>query len=369
MKKEFFGATWTLIGITLGAGIFGLPYVFAKAGFFTGLIVLLLAFAIMTIITLYLGEVCIRTKEKHQLTGLAAKYLGAKGKWLMFAMNVITISLALSAYIIGAGAALQSIFGGNNLLFSIIFFILLAPVIYFGIGILEGFESIFNPLKVLIVLILSGVLVYFIDFSNLTGFSFSNLLVPYGVAIFAFAGTSAIPEMNEELKNKKYMFGAILLGMVISLVVNFIFAFSVVGSLGSVGEVATVSLSQFGTFSNIFTNLFAFLAMATAFVTLGFALKETYLLDLKIKNFKAWILTIIIPLVIVLSGWIGFIKLLELVGALGMGIILILIMMMHSKAKKLGNRKPEYSLANNLFLKFVLGLILIVGIVYSLGVF
>ena len=367
MKNEFFGAVWTLVGIVIGAGIFGLPYVFYKAGVYTGIAVVFLAFVVMTLITLYLGEICLRTRGFHQLTGLAEKYLVEKGKWFMFAANVLSIYGALAAYIIGAGLALNSIFGFSEVLFSILFFVFVAPFVYFAIGIMEGFESIFTPLKIIIVLVLSFVLLKFVDFGNITGFNFYNIMLPYGVAIFAFAGISAVPEMNEELKNKKYMFSAIIFGMAISLVVNLLFAFATVGAVGSVTEVATVSLSKFGAFSNISTNLFAFFALATAFVALGFALKENFTLDLRIPNTPSWGLAVFVPLLIAFSG-LGFIKLLDLAGAVAVGFILVMILMMHSKAKKMGNRKPEYSLGDYFILKLILFFVLIAGILYSIFV-
>ncbi len=364
MKKEFFGAVWTLVGIVIGAGVFGLPYVFYKAGVYTGVAVTFLAFLVMTFLTLYLGEVCLRTKGFHQLTGLAEKYLGKKGKWFMFTANVLSIYGALAAYIIGAGLALNSIFGTSEIIFSILFFVFVAPFVYFAFSVMEGFETVFVPVKILIVFALSFVLLKFIDFGNISSFSFYNMLIPYGVAIFAFAGISAVPEMNEELKNKRYMFSAIIAGMVISLFINLLFAISVVGALGPVAEVATVSLSKFGNFSNIFANLFAFFALATAFVALGFALKENFSLDLKIPNAASWGLAVFVPLLISLSG-LGFIKLLDLVGAVAVGFILIMIMIIHSKAKKTGERKPEYSLGDYFILKLILFLILASGIIYS----
>lgn len=364
MKKEFFDAVWTFVAITIGAGIFGLPYVFFKAGFFTGLVVIIVASLIMLIISLYLGEIILRTKGKHQLSGLAERYFGNKGKTIMFIAEILSIYGALAAYIVGSGQALAAVFGGNTLIYSILFFIVVAAVIFFSINIIENFEAVFSPIKILLALILSFLLLRFFDFGNISGFSFGSLLVPYGVSIFAFAGLSALPEMNEELKNKKYMFSAIVVGMIITFIVYLIFIFSVLGSLTEVNEVATISLSQFGFGVNLFANLFTLFALATAFVALGFALKENFTLDYKLPNFGSWLLTIIVPLLLVFLGF-GFVKLIELSGAVALGVILVMILLMHSKAKKIGDRKPEYEFKDNKTLKFILFLVLIIGIVYS----
>lgn len=82
--KGIWATTFTLSGTVIGAGILGLPYVFAKSGFLFGLFWLL----VLGIITLYtflcLGEISLRTKADHQLPGLAGKYLGKGGNGLCF---------------------------------------------------------------------------------------------------------------------------------------------------------------------------------------------------------------------------------------------------------------------------------------------
>ena len=248
-----------------------------------------------------------------------------------------------------------------------ILFIILAATIYFGINILERFEAIFTPLKIIVSIILSLLLLRFINFTNITGFNFYNILIPYGISIFAFTGISAIPEMNEELKNKKYLFKAITIGMIITFLIYLLFIFSTVGALGEVGEVATVSLSKLSFGINVFANLFAIFAMSTAFVVLGFALKENLTLDYKVKNFPSWLIVVLVPFILVLTGFFGFAKLIELSGAIALGVIFMMILIMHSRAKKLGDRTPEYSLSDNKLIKIVLFIILVIGIIHAIG--
>ncbi|MBS3167736.1 hypothetical protein J4216_01285 [Candidatus Woesearchaeota archaeon] len=369
MKKELFSAIWTFVGVTVGAGVFALPYVFSKAGFLTALIVFIFTAIFMTIITLYLGEVVLRTRGKHQLTGLAEKYLGTKGKTIMFIANSLSIFGILAAYIIAGGQALGAIFGFNSFWFQFVFFALIAPVIYFGIKIIDGFEWIFTPIKIIVVVTLSLLLVKLLDFSNFSSLNVYNLFIPYGVAIFAFAGISAVPEMNEELTNKKLLRQSIIYGMIITFVINILFAVFVMGSIKNVNEVATVSLMNVSFSIGMFANLFALFSIATAFVALGFALKENLTLDYKVNNLLSGSVVIFVPFLIVLSGFLGFIQLLDIVGAVCLGIILIMIMIMHSKAKFLCNRIPEYDLKDNKFLKVFLVVVLLIGIIYTLKLF
>ncbi|MBW2990101.1 amino acid permease, partial [Candidatus Woesearchaeota archaeon] len=129
-KKRLFEAAATLIGCVIGAGILGIPYVVAKAGFITGLVNIIVIGLVFLLINLYLGEVVLRTKGNHQLTGYAEKYTGRLGKYFMFVCLIIGIYGALIAYTIGGGSALASILGWDVLLCSIIFFGILSWIIY-----------------------------------------------------------------------------------------------------------------------------------------------------------------------------------------------------------------------------------------------
>ena len=83
-KSKFFPALAVLVGTIIGAGFLGIPYVVAKSGFIPGLAYLVFVFLFILLVKLYLGETILRTKGNHQLTGYAEKYLGKKGKYLMF---------------------------------------------------------------------------------------------------------------------------------------------------------------------------------------------------------------------------------------------------------------------------------------------
>jgi len=102
-------ATTTLIGTVVGAGILGIPYVIAQAGFLYGLILMLVLGGAYIFINLFVGEIILRTRKQHQLPGYVGKYLGPWGKKLM-AFSVLVGSYgALTAYLIGEGATLHLI--------------------------------------------------------------------------------------------------------------------------------------------------------------------------------------------------------------------------------------------------------------------
>ena len=79
-------------------------------------------YAALLLVNLMAGEIVLRTKKQHQLTGYAEKYLGKWGKRLMMFSMAFSIYGALTAYLIGEGEVLKAIFRwGDPLWYSIIF--------------------------------------------------------------------------------------------------------------------------------------------------------------------------------------------------------------------------------------------------------
>ena len=365
MKKEVLEAIAILIGTIIGAGVLGIPYAIYKAGFFTGLLVIiLLGFSVM-ISYLCLGEVILRTKGVHQLSGYARKYTGKIGEYLTTFSMVGGINGALIVYLIGEGQSLSAIFGGSELIYSFLFFIFGATIVFFGIKLLAKLELYLTSILIGVIMLMFFLSFKMADLSNLSGFSLKNILIPYGVVLFAFLGAAAVPEINEVVvKDKKSMKKALFIGCLIPLIVYILFATITIAVTGAdTTEVATIGLGKvLGGYFNIFGNLFAIFAMGTGFIILGIALKEMYQYDYKMNKNLAWFLTCFIPLGLFLLGIKSFIKTIAFVGAVTGGIELIIIIFMWWSAKKNGNRKPEYEI-NFKYFGWVLILLFLIGAV------
>lgn len=340
----------TLVGTVIGAGIFGIPYVVSRAGFVTGIIDIVALGLVAMILYLHLGEVVLRTQGIHQLTGYASKYLGRWGRILMLFSMVFGIFGALIAYLIGEGQAFSAILGGQPVFWSLAFFAVTAVIIYAGLKAVARAELGMLPAVMGIVILVAIFTFKYINPANYTTFDISRMLLPYGVVLFAFLGASAIPEMREELiKNEKSLKKAIIIGMLIPMAVYLIFAFLVVGVTGgATTEVASIGLGRIiGERMVILGNIFAIFTMGTSFLTLGLALRMMLNYDFKINPKIAWALTIFAPLAIMLSGATSFIKAIGISGVVAGGMEGALIILMNWKAKKHGNRKPEYSIRFN----------------------
>ena len=369
-------AVTTLMGTIIGAGILGIPYVVAKSGFLLGFIIILLIGLACLTLNLFYGEVILRTKTQHQLPGYAQKYFGKWGKLIAGISIMFGIYGALSAYLIGEGMTIYTILGfGSPLLFSLIFFTIASTIIYFGIKATGKAELFLIALLVLVVILIGTFSFKAIKLENLTTFNLGQIFVPYGVILFAFLGLAAIPEMQEELaKEKKKMKLAILIGSIVPIVIYLLFTVVVLGIIGWENfellkpneRIATVALSMYSQpILGIFANLMALFAMLTSFLALGTALVEVYALDYKLNRKLALFLTLILPLLIVVFNLSTFIIILGITGAFYGGIEGILVVLMFWKAKKMGNRKPEYSLRKHYLLGGLLILMFILGMLYQ----
>ncbi len=369
--NKLYKAIATLVGITIGAGVLGIPYAVAKAGFLTGLISLVGIGIAMLCINLILGEVTLRTKKIHQLTGYAELYLGKTGKHLMAASMIFGIYGAIVAYTLGGGQTLAALFGGSKWLWSSIFFIIGATIIWKGLKALEESEYSAEIIKlsiftlIIILAISSGK----INSENLTIFNPAQILTPYGVVLFAYLATAAVPELREELKKqKKQLKKAIIIGSVIPMIVYTLFAFIVAGIGGQqTQELATITIAQsLGTLGAILSHLFALLAVFTSFIGLGYGLKSMYNYDYKISENTSWILTCLVPVIVILLGAHSFVKTIEITGAISGGIAGIITVLMHWKSQTKGERKPEYKIKLNWPTKIMLITLFILGALFAI---
>ena len=108
----------------------------------------------------------------------------------------------------------------------------------------------------------------FFSLKNLGSFDASRLLVPYGVVLFSYLATSAIPEVKEVMSGHlKQMKRAIVIGSLIPIAVYVLFAGAVVGAtaLGTT-EVATIGLGVLlGAYTTLAIALLIIFLVATAF--------------------------------------------------------------------------------------------------------
>ena len=367
--NSFWLAVFSLVGTTIGAGIFGLPYAFAKAGFIVGLIELVILVGIMLLIQQMLGEVALRTPGKKRFIGYVAEYLDPAWKpWVTAAVFLGSVGVLL-VYIILGGQFLSAILEQDAFWGSIIFFtiwflsILVRPKIF---GRIEFYISF---LVILIIILTSLVNFESVNLDNLKAADFKNLLIPYGVILFAISGFSVIPEMEDILGNKKSKIKkAIMWGTLIPATVYLVFIFIVLGVSGgltSPDAVSGLALALNSKIILLFWSLLGFLAVSGAALSYGVYTKETLWYDLKLEKWLAWFLTGAAPLTLFLLGARNLVTVISIVGALFFAFQAVVVLLIHKKSK-LSEIKPDYEIKLPDIIYYVVGLFVIFGALLEL---
>lgn len=371
-KKQLplFQSISTMVGTIIGAGILGIPFVFAKAGFWTGTIVLIVVTFAMVALKLMVGEMTLRTYGKHQLSGYVEKYLGKFWKDVTSFVLAIAIAGSLLAYFVGIGEVLSELFGGSMLNWGLGFYVVASIFLYFGLKLIKNLEFILTGFIFLIVLLIFFLSHQHLNYNNLIVFDWAKIFIPYGVVLFACEGVMAVPEVRQILMRKEYLFKkAIFWGAIIPPIIYFIFALVVVGVSGiQTTQVATIGLGYVvGPIIFILGSVFAFFTMSTSFLTIGLALKDTFNYDFKVKHWMAWLTTIALPLIIYFLGLKSFIVILSFFGAVGFGLNGVIYIWAYLESRRLGKRQPEYVLSKWFIypVSVFLSLIFLGGLVFT----
>jgi tyrosine-specific transport protein len=374
-KFVFWRSTAVLIGTIIGAGIFGLPYAFSKIGFIPGAVYLIVLATVLLIANFCYAETILRTKDKLEMAGYVNRYLGKVGKIIISCSLILGNYAALTAYLIGAGGflffLLNPILGGSQIFWSLLFWVLASLLILRGSAALSKAELFMTIGLVACVAFISFLAYPHLSMNNILATDISNLkdlFFPYGAALFALGGASALPTMRKVLGDKIKLFKkSVFLGTLIPLIIYIIFCFIILGvSGGSVSETALEGMVKFaGKEIMLIGGCFGVLAISTSFLALGHLLREVYHHDYNFSLFPAWLLAVSVPGILFLVGLRSFITIIGFTGGVLSGLQGIMLIITYYQAKKKGDRIPEFKFSLPKPVAYFIYLIFFLGIVYQ----
>ncbi len=363
-RGNFWLAVFSLVGTTIGAGIFSLPYAFFRAGFIIGLLEFIALITVVLLIQLIIGEIALRTKGKKRFIGYAEQYLGYK--WKLF----VTISTLLGGigvflvYIILAGHFLSFITGQSAVSSSLVFFAVWFLLILIKPKMFGRTELIFSFSVILIIILISALNVGYIKFNNFNGFNAYNILLPYGIILFAISGYYVIPEMEDIMGvQKRKLKRAVIYGTIIPAAVYLFFVFIVLGVSGDLTSPDAISGLANALNSKtilLFGSFLGLLAVSGASLSYGIYIKETLWYDFKINKWLAWFLTGAAPLALFMSGVRDLVLVISVMGALFFAFHAVVVLLIHKKSKS-SEIKPDYEVNLPDFVYYLIGLMAILG--------
>ena len=369
---NFLYAIATLVGTIVGVGIFGLPYAAGRAGFFISSLYLFGLFFVFALLHLMFGEIILRTNDGHRLLGYAQIYLGDRAKKSILFIAILGALGGMLIYILAGGEFLKIIFGDfltDKWQGYLIFWAIMSAIFVVGLKAIKESETIMLIFMaaVVIFLFISGLPK--IDVSNLFGFNPMNFFMPYGITMFALAGTVAIPAVRNILKGaERQMKRAIIIGTAVPLLFYFLFIVLVVGVSGSsVSEDAVSGLAgALGGPIIYLCAVFGILLVSTSYIVFGLYLRDTLICDLKVNKYLSVLFVLFIPIALVLLNLGSFAEIIGFLGGVFGGLESIYLVMIYKRAKKSGDRSPEYSLNIPSILLNLLIMVFAFGIFYTL---
>lgn len=318
IKAPWIRAAGVLFSTIVGAGMLSIPYTVAHVGTVVGLMYIFGMGLIMCVLHLILAEIVIRTRTHLQLTGLIRKYIGPVAMWMMAIVFLVLHFGAMVAYLIGEGESLSALLGGPAVFWAILFFIFGTTIIIRGIKSVARFDFWMSLATVIVIGVLVGKSFPSAHLWWFTPTMSSSLLVPFGVLLFAFHGTSAIPELEMIVGTDAHALRkAVLFGSLSPIILYSIFAFVVVAVTGQdTTQIATIGLGNaISPTVIVIGNLFAIIAMSSSFVNIGQALRRTFQWDYGWRESTALAAAVGIPFFIYMIGAREFINVIAFVGA------------------------------------------------------
>ena len=242
----------------------------------------------------------------------------------------------LAVYITGAGQTLAALFGGTPLSWSLIFFLVGAVGIGLGLRTIKLIELFLTIGLVTIVLVIIGFSLPNLNFVNWQYVNLAQFFFPYGVLLFAFHGTTAVPEAYNILGHRERILKkAVIIAGIFTILIYALFALAVVGVTGAeTSEIATIALGQtLGYKVFVFGNLFAIVAMSTSFLMAGVALVNSLAWDLHVSKWPATMFVLLISLLIFFLGSRGFIATIDFLGSVFITLEIVLILLIAYRSK------------------------------------
>lgn len=353
-KLTFWEAAMMVVGSTIGSAVLGLAYATRKAGWPVLFIWLIVSAILSTASMLYVAETALRTEKPLQLSGLAQKYIGSKGSWMLFFAVGATSFCSLIAYTNGCGKILSEFLQVSFQTGSLIFIIPATVVVWFGLkatGVAEKFISGGMSL-ILIVLVAASFIFAKVPFSDIMYTHWIYAMPIFNITVFCFAVQYIVPELSRGLSHApQQIVPSILVAMIISLAILALVPLSVYLMLpvSEITEVASLSWGKVlpGKMFFVLVNLFGFGAMLTSF----WAISESFLTNIIDKfqfksetdfktRFGTLIFIVVPPFLLAYYGIVSFVNAIYLAGTLGGIIMSVLPVFMLNSAKRKGDKEP-----------------------------
>ncbi|RMD51005.1 hypothetical protein D6827_03055 [Candidatus Parcubacteria bacterium] len=377
MKKKkilFWRSVLALIGAIIGVGIFGIPYVAAKAGFILAIGYILLLGSINLMMVLGYAEIVGHFDGRSRLVGSVRRHLGEHWGMLMACALFAGIWGAMVAYTIIGGeflyTLLHGLLGGKIFIFQISFLVVMSLLLIGGLGMVSRIQGMFVVFLLILLLFIFIGSIPSIELSRLTGFSFDKVFLPFGVILFAFGGLAVVPEMKQILGSRysALLPKASVVGFALISAVYILFTATVVAVTGlHTSEEAIIGLGkELGDWALYTGVLIGLISVATSFLILGVEVMDTLIYDYKRRYLIAYFMAVIPPATVFFLGARDFINVIGFTGGVLASIVGLIFIAMYVRLKK-SAWLPKRALRIPNFVMYLAGFVLLSGMITTIA--
>ena len=347
-RLTFMEATSIIVGHGVGAGILSVPFLASRNSIFDFIWIIVVAYVINLIEHLMIAELSYNNGGAQFITCLDRELFIGKLKnfltWLAFIVLGVAEIVKVSGFITGAAAALQSWFGISAIAAMVIYYILVAIVVYAGmkiVGICEKI-SVYAMIGVIGILVVAT----FLSKTNALPSQFvstGNIMALYSIVAFALSAVMSVPQVVKGLNGDvKKIRGAIAAGTGINLFL--IIIITIITLIGAGTDItkngALVDLSaHLGGWVSIIGYLFTLLALSTSFWACTLNLRDIISEKTSLNIKLCWLIATLPCLLLALTGS-SFVTLTRISSAASVLLGIAVILAYSKSRKKSGNLSP-----------------------------
>lgn len=358
----------------MGVGVFGLPFVFAQAGFATGLAMLAVVGSAVIALNLMYGDLVLQTPGRHRIGGYVREYLGDGWGRLASASMVAAIAGAMLAFMIVGGDFLHALFspllGGGREPYAFAMAAAVAFASSKGLRIASRIEAAVVAVLLFLFLYVSLAALPHAQPARLLAADPSLALAVYGPVLFSLSGAGIIAEMRDVLgaPRLRLLPKAILWGVVIVLALYVAFTASVVAATGG----ATTPIAFDGLVPLLGPSFLAVsatlgtLAVFSIYLMNAVQLQNLLVVDLRVGRRLAWAAASIVAPVLYLTGARDFIDVIGFFGAVFGGLIGLSILAAYEAMRRTTWCREHVCLDVPRILSAAVGAMLVLGVLIEL---
>lgn len=340
-----------LLGNAVGVGIFALPYAVAQAGFGVGLVAIVVGGAASLVSFLMYADIALHTDGHARFVGLMRQYLGPIGAFFASCAFFIAIAGTLVAYILVGGSFAHVLFGpligGGLFAYRMGFLAISAVAVLGGLLSVTRVQRFIIGAYLALIALMAVLAMPYVDVGNFVLYRGASVFLPFGVALFAFNGLGAVPEMRDILgRHKALLPRAIMVGVGIVACIYLVFTAIVVGVTGTAtSQESLYGLAQvLGPFMLLLGSAIGLCTVGTAFMTHGVVATNTLAYDYRMRYLAAWALVVVVPMSIVVFGSSDFVRVINITGGVGVGLMGIVLIVAYEKMRN-SVRTPKHFLS------------------------